>query len=331
MNYTLSMKPLWLSPPPKPVRSTLRRNQARQQSTDSDAGTQTVTVVKNDAGFVVTGRRAYRRATLLRADQEFRASKMVDAVSKKEITTGPTVRIYSHSPKAFAPSIGSEREFVTKVKVPTTDAITEQFYLPMHVPSVDLTEDVIDDFLRFARTARRSTFQAKLKNLLVECLEKACIQKDQVSPLVSQVEQQIADPLATARQRGAQYAVNEWKKPENLSLQAAADYAGLSDGTINMRRQRQQLYALVAPGKTRGFRYPKWQFDVASDRLSEVLTAFLATGQKNSWVLHSFMMRPCHELEGARPSDYIAHPSNDIKRLVQVIQRRFSGGDQGAA
>lgn len=142
-------------------------------------------------------------------------------------------------------------------------------------------------------------------------------------------EQQESDPLAAARKRGTQFALNEWEKPENLTLQAAACYAGVSSRTINARRQRQQLYAMVAPNKSRGFRYPQWQFNADPERISAAISAFVAAGQCNSWVLHSFMMRTNPGLDGMRPCDYIADSSKCIKRLVQVIQCRFATGDQG--
>lgn len=137
--------------------------------------------------------------------------------------------------------------------------------------------------------------------------------------------------MAAARQRGVEFARSEWENPDNLSLQDAAHFAGVSDRTVNVRRQNGQLYALVAPGKTRGYRYPKWQFDIKPDRLALAIDAFLATGQKNSWVLHNFLRRPCADLNGVRPCAHLADASRDAQRLVQVIDRRFSVRNQGAA
>jgi hypothetical protein len=139
------------------------------------------------------------------------------------------------------------------------------------------------------------------------------------------------EALAAAKRRGEQYAINEWKASENLPLQAAAAYARVSEDVVSRRRQQGQLYALLAPDHSCETRYPKWQFDVEPKRLSSAVSAFLDTGQVDCWVLHSFMMRPYLDLDGMRPRDYIADPSMDLERLLEVIHRRFYFGDQGAA
>jgi hypothetical protein len=184
--------------------------------------------------------------------------------------------------------------------------------------------EIIEDLFREARDGKFDSFSRRLKGIIQQYAAGDAAQDACDLPSA-------ADPLAAARQRGADYAQAEWKKPEYLTLQAAASYAGVSDNTINTRRQTQQIYALVAPNRSRGFRYPQWQFDVDSTRLAAAIKAFSDAGQENSWVLHNFLMRPTPELGDVRPCDYIADSSMDINRLVQFIHRRFERSDQGAA
>jgi len=184
--------------------------------------------------------------------------------------------------------------------------------------------EIIEDLFREARDGKFDSFSRRLKDII----QQYATVDDAVQGASNDLN---ADPLAAARQRGIDYALTEWQKPENLTLQAAAAYVGVSDNTINTRRQSQQIYALVAPNRTRGFRYPQWQFDVDPTRLAAVIKAFSDAGQENSWVLHNLLIRPTPELDEVRPCDYIADSSLDIKRLVQFIRRRFEGGDQGAA
>ena len=86
------------------------------------------------------------------------------------------------------------------------------------------------------------------------------------SPVAAQ-ENGIAstDPLTAARARGRRSALEEYESPDNLALLDARDYAGRNERTINEQRQNGELYALLSPGKTRGFRYPKWQFDATPE------------------------------------------------------------------
>lgn len=188
---------------------------------------------------------------------------------------------------------------------------------------------IIEDLFREARDGRFDSFSRRLKGIIQQY--SALDDSGEDVSVASANGGMSTDPLAAARQRGADYALTEWQKPENLTLQAAASYAGMSDNTINTRRQNQQIYALVAPNRSRGFRYPQWQFDVDPARLGAALKAFSDAGQDNCWVLHNLMTRPTPELDDVRPCDFIADASLDIKRLVQFIHRRFSNGDQGAA
>jgi len=137
-----------------------------------------------------------------------------------------------------------------------------------------------------------------------------------------------ADPLAAARARGRRFALEEYESPDNLALLDARDYAGRNERTINEQRQKGELYALLSPGKTRGFRYPKWQFDATPERLVCVLRPFVEANA-NSWVIHSFMRRKRDEINGKSPAEVILDEGASIAP-VQALAARDIAGEQGA-
>ncbi|MBP0633019.1 MULTISPECIES: hypothetical protein [unclassified Cupriavidus] len=137
------------------------------------------------------------------------------------------------------------------------------------------------------------------------------------------------DPLQEARERGRLAAAREWERPENLSLKDAALYAGRSDRAINQDRQAGRLYALVLPGRERGYRYPSWQFHVDSERLAGVLAPFVAA-RASSWVVHNFLHRPQEGLAGRTPADWIADATAPIDAVVRLVDARYRD-EQGTA
>jgi hypothetical protein len=137
------------------------------------------------------------------------------------------------------------------------------------------------------------------------------------------------DPLAAARARGRQFALEEYESPDNLALLDARDYVGRNDRTINEQRQRGELYALLPPGKTRGFRYPKWQFDAIPERLMRVLHPFV-DAKANAWIIHSFMRRKRDEIDGKSPAEVILDEGLSIEPVVELALRD-NAGEQGAA
>jgi hypothetical protein len=139
----------------------------------------------------------------------------------------------------------------------------------------------------------------------------------------------IADPLAAARARGRRFALEEYESPNNLALLDARDYAGRNERTINEQRQKGELYALLSPGKTRGFRYPKWQFDARPERLVCVLRPFVEA-KANAWVIHSFMRRKRDEIDGKSPVEVILDEGASIAPVVDLAVRDIAG-EQGAA
>jgi DNA-binding MarR family transcriptional regulator len=139
----------------------------------------------------------------------------------------------------------------------------------------------------------------------------------------------LADPLAAARARGRRFAREEYENPDNLALLDARDYAARNERTINEQRQKGELYALLPPGKARGFRYPKWQFDAEPERLRAVLHKFVEAGA-NAWVIHSFMQRKRDELGGKSPSEVILDETASVGAAVDLAATDIIG-EQGAS
>ncbi len=170
--------------------------------------------------------------------------------------------------------------------------------------------------------------QARIDQLLLAAA-RALGQESPASASASVTALSEDDPLRAARERGRQFALDEWAKPENLPLREAAAYASRSDRAINEARLKGRLYALVPPGKQRGLRYPQWQFDAEPDRLAEVLAPFVQN-HASCWVVHNFMQRPLEAIGDSRPMDWILDGSKPIALLVAAAGNRFAG-DQGAA
>lgn len=136
-------------------------------------------------------------------------------------------------------------------------------------------------------------------------------------------------PLKGARERGMQYAIAEWGKPANLTLADAARKAGCSDRKINSDRIAGRLYALIAPNKSRGYRYPDWQFELADPtRLAAVLAAFAKNGA-SCWVIHNFMSTPLASIGGATPTTWIQSTDKPLEPVLSSIAKRYHT-DQGA-
>ncbi len=137
------------------------------------------------------------------------------------------------------------------------------------------------------------------------------------------------DALAAARARGAVAMKAHLLRPDNLSLDAAAAYAGRSARHINQLRQRGELYALAQDGSARGFRYPQWQFDAESARRRQIVK-MLTDRHIDCWTLHEFMTRPNDAL-GMAPKDAVIDPAVPLDAIGCALERRFDGGEQGAS
>lgn len=137
-----------------------------------------------------------------------------------------------------------------------------------------------------------------------------------------------SDPLAGARARGDAYKQSELANAENLTLSEAAKRTGFSEKWINTLRNRRELYALVEPGRERGFRYPAWQFECQKGRLSTVLEALSNAGVE-LWGIHTFMNSASKDLQGRTPRDYIRDDKAPLEQVLKVIERRYAE-EQGA-
>jgi len=137
-----------------------------------------------------------------------------------------------------------------------------------------------------------------------------------------------SDPMASARARGDAYKQSELANAENLTLSEAAKRTGLSEKWINTLRNRRELYALVEPGRERGFRYPAWQFDCQKGRLSSVLEALSNAGVE-LWGIHTFMNNASKDLQGKTPRDYIRDEKAPLEQVLKLIERRYAE-EQGA-
>lgn len=151
-----------------------------------------------------------------------------------------------------------------------------------------------------------------------------------IPALAAKPREQVApvDPLAAARARGRRHVLELYEHPDNLTLLDARDYAGRNERKINEQRQAGELYALLPPGKTRGFRYPKWQFDAEPERLRDALKPFVGASS-NCWVIHSFMLGKRALLDGRAPSDVIVDGTADLKPVIDLAESEISG-EQGA-
>lgn len=195
--------------------------------------------------------------------------------------------------------------------------------------TVEPEAKIIEDLFREAREGRFDAFSRWLKGVIQQYAVHICTSRD--IDTSARASGPSLDSLADATQRGAAYALSDAQKPGNLTLQAAARYAGISDNTNSTQRQNREINALVAPNRSRGFRYPKWQFDVEPERLRLAIQALTDMDRDNCWVLNNFFTSQNSDLEDMRLCEYLADPSRDIKHLIGVLKRWFPIGYQGAA
>jgi hypothetical protein len=173
------------------------------------------------------------------------------------------------------------------------------------------------------RVAVSVNFDSELQQIV------ATIVEEKVTELLGTSALGSSDRFKAARSRGNAYKAAELAKAENAPLKEVSNYSGTSDRLINKWRNEGSIYALVQEGKSRGYRYPLWQFDAERSRLSRVL-AVLREANASDWVIHNFLLRPSPFLDGRSPRDWILDPGASMEHLVQVARDRFSG-DQGAS
>ena len=145
-----------------------------------------------------------------------------------------------------------------------------------------------------------------------------------------EVSHTVPDSLLPALARGREVKAAEFAKATNLTLEEAARAAHKSDRSVNEERIKGQWYALLPDGKTRGYRYPEWQFNVPRERLLPVLQA-LRDQTVPTWAQHRFLTRPSMFLPNeAVPSEVIANESIPIEIVLSAINNRFRS-DQGGS
>jgi hypothetical protein len=190
----------------------------------------------------------------------------------------------------------------------------------------DLAQETLNKLAEEAGSTAVDYLAAVFAKLSAGTIPK--IAKD-VRPLArEETSTESTDPLAAARARGRRFALEQYESPDNLGLLEARAYAGRNERSINEQRQNGELYALLPPGKTRGFRYPKWQFDAPPERLKAVLRPFV-DANANCWVIHSFMMRKRDALQGKSPADVILDDKADVKSVIDLAECDLTG-EQGA-
>lgn len=138
----------------------------------------------------------------------------------------------------------------------------------------------------------------------------------------------LSKSIASARERGASYARQEWEKPDNLRLADAAAYAGRSDRVINEYRKNARYYALVLEGNTRGFRYPRWQFDADAGRVATVLRLLKDAGL-SCWGIHQFLHSPIERAGGITARQIICDSKVALEPVLEAARQRYFS-DQGA-
>lgn len=137
------------------------------------------------------------------------------------------------------------------------------------------------------------------------------------------------DPLAAARRRGQEFALETYENPDNIAPLDAKKYEGRNERSLNDERLAGALYALLPPGKLHGFRYPKWQFEADRKRLAAALRPFVDV-QANCWVIHSFMLRNRDELGGRTPAATVLDSKAELCVVVDLATRDLAG-EQGAS
>ena len=182
------------------------------------------------------------------------------------------------------------------------------------VPRREGTDELVEAYLRRAGRALERIARALPRQRLVEAvgaesdaealyrtlLEPAAV----VAGIGAGDDDDTADPLATARLRGARMK-RELLKSEGGVLRAGqvAVLLGISTQAVNKRRKAGALLGLDVGGGTR-FLYPAFQFTERGGvvpGLREVLRAFTAV--EDPWMRANFLLTGDPRLGGRRPID----------------------------
>ena len=105
----------------------------------------------------------------------------------------------------------------------------------------------------------------------------------------------LAAPLAEARERGVSRAVEILSGQEMLSAAEFAEFIGVSREAVRAKHQRHEVLGLQ--GAKRGLRFPKWQVSANGGLLPKLPLIFDALGG-DSWTVYRFLIQHHPELEG---------------------------------
>jgi hypothetical protein len=114
----------------------------------------------------------------------------------------------------------------------------------------------------------------------------------------------LAQALEAARARGAAVKEQLLADPDMLSTAGIADWLGMSEEGIRLKRKRHEILGLEFA--KRGIRYPSWQ--VLPDRqLLPALPRLFALLGDDPWRLFRFLLQHHNELGGTRALDALRH------------------------
>ncbi len=134
--------------------------------------------------------------------------------------------------------------------------------------------------------------------------------------------------FASAVERGAAWAQEEYARPDNLSIEQVASYVGLPIETVFERFTTGLYYALAPDSEHSALKFPKWQFDAEHWRVLD-LFRILREASVGAWTIQSFMVSPNCLLQDRTPREWILNPQADMNVLLQMARSRFAS-DQGA-
>lgn len=134
--------------------------------------------------------------------------------------------------------------------------------------------------------------------------------------------------FASAVERGAAWAREEYARPDNLAIEQVASYVGLPIETVFERFTNGLYYALAPDSEHFALKFPKWQFDAEHSRVVD-LFRILREASVGAWTIQSFMLSPNCLLQDRTPREWILNPQADMNVLLQMAWSRFAS-DQGA-
>lgn len=132
-----------------------------------------------------------------------------------------------------------------------------------------------------------------------------------------------ADPVALAKERGAQWMRATLERPEMLTIEQASTQVA-SRGTINEWRHRGRVLALKMPASTRGYRYPSWQFEDGVQRTVEAVLGRMP--HSTPWKIYHFLTNPEPLLGNRVPLELIRQgQQEEVERAAAARDEAIQG------